>query len=92
MEFILPMYEQAKVEEQKSIPTVIMIDKATPPQLKYTPKRVLIIMGLSSFGFFFLIMLIFRGNSALEREQFQNIFEEKESRFFRKIASIFKIK
>ena len=37
MEYILPMYEQAKVEEQKSIPTVIVIDKAVPPQIRIYP-------------------------------------------------------
>ena len=92
MEFILPMYEQAKVEEQKSIPTVIIIDKATPPQLKYTPKRGLIILGLSSLGLFFLVLVSLRAESAVVREIYQNSFEEKESRFFRKTALFFKIK
>jgi capsule polysaccharide export protein KpsE/RkpR len=92
MEYILPMYEQAKVEEQKSIPTVIIIDKAAPPQLKYTPKRGLIILGLTSLGFFFLILVSLRAESAVVREIYQNPFEEKESRFFRKTALSFKIK
>jgi tyrosine-protein kinase Etk/Wzc len=92
MEFILPMYEQAKVEEQKSVPTVIMIDKAVAPQLKYTPKRGLIILGLTSLGFFFLILVSLRAESAAERRIYQNSFEEKESRFFRKIALFFKVK
>jgi tyrosine-protein kinase Etk/Wzc len=92
MEFILPMYEQAKVEEQKSIPTVIIVDKAVPPQLKYTPKRGLIILGLTSLGFFFLILVSLRAESAVIRETYQNSFEEKESRSFRKIALFYKVK
>ncbi len=43
----MPMYEQAKVEEQKSIPTIMVIDKAVPPELKYSPKRSVIILGFS---------------------------------------------
>ena len=92
MEYILPMYEQAKVEEQKSIPTVIMIDKAAPPQLKYTPRRGLIILGLSFLGLFFLILVSLRAQSALVRENYQNPFEEKESRFFRKVAFFYRVK
>jgi capsule polysaccharide export protein KpsE/RkpR len=92
MEFILPMYEQAKVEEQKSIPTVILIDKAYPPQVKYSPKRGLIILGLTSLGFFLLLLISLRAESAVIRESYINPFEEKESRLFRKIASFLKIK
>ncbi len=47
LEIVLPMFEQAKVEEQKSIPTIMVIDKAVPPELKYGPKRSVIILGVS---------------------------------------------
>ena len=40
LEIVMPMYEQAKVEEQKSIPTIMVMDKAVSPELKYSPKSV----------------------------------------------------
>jgi tyrosine-protein kinase Etk/Wzc len=92
MEYILPMYEQAKVEEQKSIPTVIIVDRAAPPQLKYTPRRGLIIVGITSLGLFFLILVSIRAEKAVIRSIYHNPFEEKESRAFRKIALFYKVK
>ena len=91
MEFILPMYEQAKIEEQKSIPTVVVIDPAVPAQIKDSPKRLFIILGVFSFfGLIFLVM-IFQGDKAIERSEFDNIIEEKETSFYKKIQSIYKI-
>ncbi|HVO72456.1 MAG TPA: hypothetical protein VMT35_00410 [Ignavibacteriaceae bacterium] len=92
LEIVMPMYEQAKVEEQKSIPTIIVVDKAVPPLLKYSPKRSLIIAGLSLLGFFIFILIIFRGESVINRGTHQNRFEEKEYRFFTKIRSFYKLK
>lgn len=53
MEFVLPMYEQALVEEQKSVPNLLVVDKAIPPQLKDSPKKAFIILI-----FFFLTLFI----------------------------------
>src|SRR5690606_38322601 len=61
MEFVLPMYEQAKVEEQKSIPTLIVIDHAVPPQLKYSPKKAFIIILFFFLGLFIFLPMIFLG-------------------------------
>jgi uncharacterized protein involved in exopolysaccharide biosynthesis len=47
LEVILPMYEQAKVEEQKSIPSILFIDKAVPAEIKYGPKRLFYIASFS---------------------------------------------
>ncbi len=59
LEILMPMYEQAKVEEQKSIPTVVVIDNAVPPQLKYGPKKAVIILGLFFLALFFFIPFVF---------------------------------
>ncbi len=40
LEFILPLYEQAKIEEQKDTPAVIVLDSAVPPEKPSTPNRV----------------------------------------------------
>ncbi|MEX2115996.1 MAG: hypothetical protein WEB37_03855 [Bacteroidota bacterium] len=47
MEFLIPMYEQAKVEEQRATPSVIVLDVATPAERKAKPKIAL--YGLMGF-------------------------------------------
>ena len=91
LEVILPMYEQAKVEEVKNIPTVIVIDKASVPQIKYRPKRSFIVLSVILLCLFFLIPLIYRIQTILHREPF-NPLEQKELKIYRKLAHIFRIK
>lgn len=92
MEVVLPLYEQAKVEEQKSIPTVQVLDRAVPPELKYSPKRSLIILGALIVILFLLIPIVFIGESAISKEKFDNPLQEKENRIFLKIIKIYRIK
>jgi uncharacterized protein involved in exopolysaccharide biosynthesis len=92
MEVILPLYEQAKVEEHKSIPTIQVLDKAVPPELKYSPKRSLIILGALFLFSFFFIPFVFVGESAVTREKFDNPLQEKENKFFSRILKIYRIK
>ena len=54
LEFIYPIYEQARIEEQKDMPVVLVVDTAIPPQKKSSPKRVLIVIGAFLISFFFL--------------------------------------
>jgi tyrosine-protein kinase Etk/Wzc len=41
LEFVLPLYEQAKFEEQKDIPILQVVDYAVPPLKRVYPKRTL---------------------------------------------------
>ena len=43
--FLLPQYEQAKIQEARDTPTIQVIDRAVPPQRKYAPKRLFIVAG-----------------------------------------------
>ncbi len=45
LQFITPLYEQAKVEEVRNTPSVLVLDKASPAERKAKPKRALIILG-----------------------------------------------
>jgi uncharacterized protein involved in exopolysaccharide biosynthesis len=92
LEIVMPMYEQAKVEEQKSIPTVLVIDKAVPPELKESPKRAVIILGFFFLFAFFLIPIVFVGEKAISREKYRNPLQIKEANFFKKIVRIYKMK
>lgn len=43
LEFLVPMYEQARFEEQKDVPVVLVLDKAVPAERKDRPRRLLIV-------------------------------------------------
>jgi tyrosine-protein kinase Etk/Wzc len=59
VEFLIPIYEQAKVDEQKDIPVVLVLDKAIPPEKKSRPLRAIIVAGCSIAAFIFSLMLVF---------------------------------
>jgi tyrosine-protein kinase Etk/Wzc len=44
-------YEAARIDEAKSAPIIQVIDRATPPDKKSGPHRLLIMLGASIFGF-----------------------------------------
>jgi len=43
LEFLVPLYEQARIDEQKDVPVVLVLDKAVPAERKDRPKRLLIV-------------------------------------------------
>lgn len=92
LEIVMPMYEQAKVEEQKSIPTIIVIDEAVPPQLKHSPKRAFVVLAFLFLFSFILIPTVFWGERVFRRESQENPLQEKESKFFKKITKIYRLK
>ncbi len=92
LEIVLPMYEQAKVEEQKSMPTIMLMDKAVPPELKYSPKRAIIIVGIFLLSVFIFIPMIFIGERAITRDKFENPLQLKTSNIFNSIKKIYKMR
>ena len=51
LQFLTPMFEQAKVEERRQTPSVIVLDHAEPAERKAKPKRMLIMLGGLFVGF-----------------------------------------
>lgn len=92
LEFVLPMYEQAKVEEQKSTPSLLVVDKAVPPQLKYSPKKAVIILAAVFLLLIIMVPFIFIGEKAVSREQFQNPLQASEAKFFNKVLKMYRMK
>ena len=90
MQFTLPMFEQAKVDEQKSMPTVLIIDKAVPAQMKYAPKKAFIIIIFSFVALFLMLPLVFRAESLLNRTP-KNIIQKIELKYYSKIKNLYKI-
>lgn len=52
--YILPMFEQAKIEEKKEMPSVLVLDQPDLPELKKKPKR-LTLVALSMIASFALL-------------------------------------
>ena len=93
LEVVLPMYEQAKVEEVKNIPTVLVIDSATPPQIKYRPQRSMIVLSVLFLCLFILIPLTYRMESIINNNSsLKNPLEEKELRYYKFIIRFYGIK
>lgn len=91
LEIVMPMYEQAKVEEQKSIPTMLFVDKAIPPQLKYRPQRSFIIIGFFALSLFLLLPFVFRMEKITFNYKPYNAIEEFELKFYSRIQKLFRV-
>ncbi len=52
-ETLLPLLEQAKVEEQRDTPTLLVLDSAVPPERAFYPKKTIIVAV-----FFFLSVVL----------------------------------
>jgi uncharacterized protein involved in exopolysaccharide biosynthesis len=91
LQFVYPIVEQARIDEQKNMPTILVIDKAYVPGKKYSPKRSFIVLGVGFFAFWIVIAMIFRGEKLLAIESPKNLVEEKERKFYLKLASIFNV-
>lgn len=57
-EFLLPEYEQAKLQLMKNKPTLQIIDRAIPPDKKSKPKRALIVVGSLFVSFLITLLLV----------------------------------
>jgi uncharacterized protein involved in exopolysaccharide biosynthesis len=58
MEFILPQYEQARMEESKNIPSLQIIDYPQIPINKARPQRALIVIGTTFMAFIMSILYV----------------------------------
>jgi tyrosine-protein kinase Etk/Wzc len=92
MEFLYPVYEQAKMEERKSIPLLIMIDRAVPPQLKYSPKRAALALGMTAFAFLLHLLFVLRAHFLIHADLEKNMIEQFETRMVRQTARLYHIR
>jgi uncharacterized protein involved in exopolysaccharide biosynthesis len=58
LEFITPLYEQARIDEQKEVPVILVLDKAVPAELKDTPKRTIIVLAAGMFALIVSILIV----------------------------------
>jgi len=70
LEFILPQYEQAKIQEMKDTPSLQILDKAVKPIRKHKPKRAMIVI------FFTFLSLIFSTTYFYTKPFFKLLYRE----------------
>jgi tyrosine-protein kinase Etk/Wzc len=58
VEFLVPQYEQAKIQEAKDTPTMLVLDKGQVPEWKSKPKRAFVVLGITLAVFFFSIAFV----------------------------------
>lgn len=74
LEFILPQYEQAKLQEAKNTSTVQVLDHAVPPVLRSKPKRAITILLVT------FVVLILCVSFVFTIEHFQHMSDEESRR------------
>jgi capsule polysaccharide export protein KpsE/RkpR len=57
--FVIPLFEQAKVEEKKEMPSVLVLDAPIVPEKKSKPKRLTIILIYTVLGAFLTFIYFF---------------------------------
>ena len=92
LEFIYPLYQQALMEENKSIASLVILDAAVPADMKYGPKKAFIILGIGFITFFLMLYLVFKGEKVIDRKDSNNIVQTKEKEFFSWIIKKYKMK
>lgn len=92
LEFIYPIYEQAKIEEQKDLPVVLVVDKAIPPEKKSFPKRSLIVVGAFLLSFFFSLGYVLMKESYYELQSDEERYKKVKTGIIDPLKSIFKRK
>lgn len=83
LEFVIPLYEQAKFEEQKDLPILQVVDYAIQPVKKSFPPRTIftILIGFGTFLIIFFFILIKENENLNNSEKYlyvrTNLFKWK---------------
>jgi uncharacterized protein involved in exopolysaccharide biosynthesis len=91
LEFVLPIYEQAKIDEQKDIPVLLVLDKAVPPEKKTKPQRSLIVLLFSFLTLIFSIAMSFLMQGIKKLHDDGNQLVISLQRWVSKVSGLYKI-
>ncbi|MBI4417775.1 MAG: hypothetical protein HY563_03295 [Ignavibacteriales bacterium] len=84
LELVLPLYEQAKLEERKALPSVVVLDRAVPAEKKAKPKRTLLVLS----AVFSVGLLSLTGYAIRERLQELRLRSPERYKTLRRLFSI----
>jgi len=92
LQIMLPLYEQAKMDEQKDTPAVIVLDRAIPPERPTEPKRLFIEIILAFVVFSLLIYFVHLLDRLKSQDGNINPLEKKLQAYSYKAARRFRVK
>lgn len=92
LEFILPLYEQAKIEEQKNTPATIVLDKAISPERATVPKRLFIEIIVAFVVFSVLVFVVHLFERLRHQKDDMNPLELRLQTYAEKTGRLFRVK
>lgn len=92
LEYLYPLYEQAKLEEAKVVSPVLVLDYAVPPEKKARPIRWLIVLSGIILGFVLSVLIAIFANSGLKIDYTNSVVKYKYHLISKRLVDIFKIK
>lgn len=78
LQFLLPMYEQAKFQEQKDVPVLQVVDYGAPPERKSYPPRTLFALLITIFVDSAILLFLFLKEMISKTENQKLLFIKKE--------------
>ena len=79
------------MDEQKNIPTLIVLDEPFVPELKEYPKRSSIVIIVFLLSLFILIPIVLTGEY-LDNQKQKNAFEERLFKLFGRVKKMYFLK
>jgi uncharacterized protein involved in exopolysaccharide biosynthesis len=92
LEFLLPLFEQAKINEKKDNPVLVVLDRAIPPEKKARPQRMLIILSAAFLSLFGLIALVYALEGILRRGGSDATLESRLANRVRRVCGLYGMK
>jgi uncharacterized protein involved in exopolysaccharide biosynthesis len=91
LEYIMPLYEQSRFDEQKDAPVLRIIDRAVPPIEKSFPSRALFTIIITLAAVFFTISIIIGREYLLRSTNLKVIFIRQNLLNFRRVPDSSKV-
>ena len=77
LSFLLPMFEQAKIDEKKDTPTIIVLDKPYVAERKTKPKRLTMTLIFTLLGFIVSLSICYLYDSYIQNKQADTLLYRK---------------
>lgn len=92
LEYLMPLFEQAKVDEQKDVPVLLVLDKAIVTERKVKPQRMFIVFLAATLSLFSFILFAFLLHGFTRRTTKMTPLEDKLQGYSIRIAARYKIR
>jgi len=91
LEYLMPMFEQAKVDEQKDVPVLLVLDKAVVPERKTKPQRLLIVTLAVSLTALLSTLLVFVFQGLIRSDSPMNEVQRRCRSWVNRLRNIYKV-